>query len=222
MVCTGNICRSAMAQEVLAEQVGDAGLDVSVDSAGISDEEHGNPIDPRAARVLREAGHRVPDHRARQVRADELGSWDLVLAMTRQHLTALERLARRSGVEDVPDPAPGDHHAVDLRMYRSFDPTLGETGPASAGSAATPRTGAGTREGARTGPGPGAHTGNRGVGGVGRRGVGRGDGGVRPVLDVPDPWYGGYEDFVETLEVIERVTPALVDHLRGILDGSRP
>ncbi|WP_279071470.1 hypothetical protein [Microbacterium lacticum] len=70
-----------------------------VDSAGISDEEHGNPIDPCAARVLREAGHRVPDHRARQVSAAELDSWDLVLAMTRQHLRALECLAERVGVE---------------------------------------------------------------------------------------------------------------------------
>ncbi|WP_454141986.1 arsenate reductase/protein-tyrosine-phosphatase family protein [Microbacterium lacticum] len=74
-------------------------MDVLVDSAGISDEEHGNPIDPRAARVLREAGHRVPDHRARQVSAAELDSWDLVLAMTRQHLRALERLAERVGAE---------------------------------------------------------------------------------------------------------------------------
>ena len=86
MVCTGNICRSTMAQEVLAEQVGDAGLDVVVDSAGISDEEHGNPVDPRAARVLREAGHRVPDHRARQVRADELGSWEIGRASCRERV----------------------------------------------------------------------------------------------------------------------------------------
>jgi Protein-tyrosine-phosphatase len=224
MVCTGNICRSTMAQEVLAEQVGDAGLDVSVDSAGISDEEHGNPIDPRAARVLREAGHRVPDHQARQVRADELGSWDLVLAMTRQHLAALERLVRRAGVEEEADPAPGDHHAVDLRMYRSFDPALWGPDPVPpAGGLSSLR-----REGARTGPGAPREAGGSGVrvGDGGDRpdhgGSGGGRGSVGPSPDVPDPWYGGHEDFVETLDVIERVTPALVDHLRGILDGSRP
>ena len=32
--------------------------------------------------------------------------------------------------------------------------------------------------------------------------------------DVPDPWYGGHQDFLDTLEVIERVTPVIVDLVR--------
>ena len=32
--------------------------------------------------------------------------------------------------------------------------------------------------------------------------------------DLPDPWYGDYGDFVDTLAVIERSTPALVDYVR--------
>lgn len=40
MVCTGNICRSVMAEEILREVAAQRGLDVVVDSAGISDEEH--------------------------------------------------------------------------------------------------------------------------------------------------------------------------------------
>ena len=32
--------------------------------------------------------------------------------------------------------------------------------------------------------------------------------------DLPDPWYGDYGNFVDTLAVIERSTPALVDYVR--------
>ena len=44
MVCTGNICRSTMAHAVLEQAAARAGVDVIVDSAGVSDEEQGNPI----------------------------------------------------------------------------------------------------------------------------------------------------------------------------------
>lgn len=166
MVCTGNICRSTMAHAILEQSAARAGVSVVVDSAGISDEERGNPIDRRAARVLRDAGYDVPDHRARQVNASELGRWDIVLAMTGRHLSALRRLAERAGIE-----------------YRG----------APRGRAA---------EGARGGPWPGV-----------------------PLIclyrdcdpegsgDVPDPWYGGHQDFLDTRAVIERVTPRLLELL---------
>ena len=57
MVCTGNICRSAMAEIVLRDRLAAAGIPdsgpggVTVTSAGVSDEERGNPIDSRARRV---------------------------------------------------------------------------------------------------------------------------------------------------------------------------
>lgn len=157
MVCTGNICRSAMAHQLLVEAVETAGLDaqIHVDSAGISDEEEGNPIDWRAARVLRETGHGVPDHRARQVEPGELGEWDLILAMTGHHLAALGRLRDRAGLRGAERP--------DIRLFRDFDP--------------------------RARPGD---------------------------MDLPDPWYGGYSDFTDALEVIERTTPAVLEHLRAL------
>ena len=114
MICTGNICRSVMAEQILREAAADRGVDILVDSAGISDEEHGHGIDSRAARALREGGYRVPSHRARQVQAGELQRWDLILAMTSSHLRALERLARGA------DPK--------IRMFREFEVDEGELG----------------------------------------------------------------------------------------------
>lgn len=109
MVCTGNICRSAMAEIVLQDRV--ANLDCLVDSAGISSEEAGNPIDRRAAKVLRAAGYQVPSHTARQLRSEDLERFDLILAMTGEHYRATQRLAQRSGVA---------LREGQLQMYRSF------------------------------------------------------------------------------------------------------
>ncbi|MFT4235756.1 MAG: low molecular weight protein-tyrosine-phosphatase [Microbacterium sp.] len=88
VVCTGNICRSAMAEVVLRDRIEADGLDIEVTSAGTSDEERGGPIDPRAVSVLVEHGYHVPRHHARQVMRDDLGA-DLILAMTRGHKRTL-------------------------------------------------------------------------------------------------------------------------------------
>ncbi|HEV6955739.1 MAG TPA: low molecular weight protein-tyrosine-phosphatase [Promicromonospora sp.] len=112
-VCTGNICRSPMAEIVLRDRFDAAGLGeaVEVDSSGVSDEEHGNPVDPRARAVLAEHGYPTGDgHSARQVTAADVRGHDLVLAMTTRHARALRSLA------------PGDGDGAVVRMYRSFDP----------------------------------------------------------------------------------------------------
>ena len=109
-VCTGNICRSPMAEIVLRERLVAAGL---VDSTGVSSEEVGNPIDRRARAVLVAAGYSdaaLDEHRARRTDARDLADRDLVVAMTADHARVLRRLADGAG-----RPAP-------IRMFRSFDP----------------------------------------------------------------------------------------------------
>ncbi|HEY0217953.1 MAG TPA: low molecular weight protein-tyrosine-phosphatase [Cellulomonas sp.] len=125
-VCTGNICRSPMAEVVLTERLDAAGLGdrVLVDSTGVSDEEHGNPVDRRARTALTARGYQVPQRAARQVRASDLSRRDLVLAMTSAHARALRRL----GGEDLADR---------VVMYRSFDPAAPD-GPEHALDVADP------------------------------------------------------------------------------------
>ena len=109
-VCTGNICRSPMAEVVLRARFEAAGLDVVVDSSGISDEEEGNSIDRRARAVLTAHGYDpAGTHRARRFAPSDLPARDLVLAMTAQHARALRRAA---------DPEV----AARVVMYRHFDP----------------------------------------------------------------------------------------------------
>lgn len=123
-VCTGNICRSPMAEIVLRDRLAAAGLgdQVVVDSTGISSEEQGNPIDRRARQVLRSAGYTDPDleeHSARRVLPEDLAERDLVLPMTAAHAAELRRLAARHNLANA---------AADIIMFRTFDPAAPRTG----------------------------------------------------------------------------------------------
>jgi protein-tyrosine phosphatase len=131
-VCTGNICRSPMAEVVLRDRFEAAGLGgrVVVDSSGVSDEERGHPIDPRARAALEERGYDVDDlHRARRVGRGDVEQRDLVLAMTAQHARALRRLVEGGS------GAGGHDLAERVRMYRSFDPDAPQVAPGDPESA---------------------------------------------------------------------------------------
>lgn len=84
-VCTGNICRSPMAERLLQ-----AGLDERfpgqfiVESAGTG-ALVGNPIDPQVAGFIRELGGDAENFSARQLTPEILEGQDLVLALTREH-----------------------------------------------------------------------------------------------------------------------------------------
>ncbi|MFJ9341348.1 low molecular weight protein-tyrosine-phosphatase [Streptomyces sp. NPDC101733] len=110
-VCTGNICRSPMAESVFRSQVSDAGLDdvVEVDSAGTGGWHEGDGADPRTVSVLEAAGYEQ-DHRARQFRASWFDRLDLVIALDAGHLRDLRALA------------PTPEAAAKVRLLRAYDP----------------------------------------------------------------------------------------------------
>ncbi len=92
-VCHGNICRSPMAESVMAYLVKENGLtDIQVGSAATSTEELGNPVHPGTRRVL--AAHGIPlvPHRARQMKRRDLEEWDLLIGMDAHNLRNMERL----------------------------------------------------------------------------------------------------------------------------------
>ena len=185
MVCTGNICRSAMAEVVLRDRLAAAGIPdsgpggVAVTSAGVSDEERGNPIDSRARRVLTEAGYGtgaddvsratgsvIASHRAHRVTDVEIAEADLLLAMTDSHWNVLQRRAAGLGAE-----------STRIRMYRELDPASAQQAEAVVAGGAS-----------------------------------------RSVLNVPDPWYGTMADFLDTLQVVERVSDELTEDLAARRD----
>ncbi|MFF4099864.1 low molecular weight protein-tyrosine-phosphatase [Streptomyces sp. NPDC001903] len=111
-VCTGNICRSPMAESVFRARVTEAGLDalVEVDSAGTGGWHEGDGADPRTVTVLEAAGYEQ-NHRARQFRASWFAGLDLVIALDAGHLRDLRALA----------PTPED--AAKVRLLRTYDPS---------------------------------------------------------------------------------------------------
>ncbi|MBY4129879.1 low molecular weight phosphotyrosine protein phosphatase [Rhodococcus fascians] len=106
-VCTGNICRSPMAEKVFAAHLREAGLEdsVRVSSAGIDGWHVGDGADPRTVAELDAHGY-DSDHEAAQVGPDHLGA-DLIVALDTGHAKALLQLG-----------APADRVA----LLRSFDP----------------------------------------------------------------------------------------------------
>lgn len=114
-VCTGNICRSPMAELMLRAALEREGLDdLVVDSAGTTGYEAGRPIDPRAARRLAVMQLASELHVAREWIPDWFRERDLILALDVDHYAWLSEAAPDSGSLDK------------IRMLRSFDPKVAD------------------------------------------------------------------------------------------------
>lgn len=107
-VCWGNICRSPMAERVAQAAAREQGVTgVRFTSAGVSSEESGNPIDPRARRTLSAHGYDGGHHRAHRITPGEIVDADLVIGLEQLHVDRMRRL--------VPD-------ADNLALLTDFDP----------------------------------------------------------------------------------------------------
>jgi len=132
-VCMGNICRSPMVETVARVELARAGIAAEVASAGTESYHIGEGADPRAIEMAESHGYPLAQHRARQVRAMDFDDFDLVLAMDRVNLRALQRHRQRAdareaelflthvgfeGPDEVPDPYYGGRrdfeHVLDL------------------------------------------------------------------------------------------------------------
>jgi protein-tyrosine phosphatase len=108
-VCTGNICRSPMAEHIFRHHAEDEGLDVEVDSSGTGHWHVGDTADERTVAALRRAGYRSA-HRARQFEAAWFDRYDLIVALDRSHLADLHAMT-------LSEDARGK-----VRLLREFDP----------------------------------------------------------------------------------------------------
>jgi protein-tyrosine phosphatase len=151
MVCLGNICRSPTAEAALRAALEREGLadEVEVDSAGTGDWHIGHPPDTRMTEAAAEVGLTLAGSARNVARAEDLRDFDLILAMDRQNLADLRRMA--DGDEEL---------LARIRLYRDLAP------------------------------------------------------GGKPDLDVPDPYYGGPQGFVNVVSIVRAAADGVVAQVR--------
>jgi protein-tyrosine phosphatase len=124
-VCLGNICRSPTAEGVFRHH---APEDLEIRSGGTAGYHVGEPPDPRTQRHALRRGYDLSAQRAHHVKPEDLAWADHVLAMDRNNLEALRKLAAPADLpkirlfldfapdqptREVPDPYYGGHEGFE-------------------------------------------------------------------------------------------------------------
>ena len=88
-VCTGNICRSAMAQWLLLKKIEDNQIkNIEVYSCGIY-AENGDIPTHEARKVMEEYGVDITKHRATNIMSSNIKNMDVILCATQSHKIAV-------------------------------------------------------------------------------------------------------------------------------------
>lgn len=126
MVCLGNICRSPLAEGILQQQAGRAGLDLEVDSAGTAGYHIGEPPHRLSQKVARMNGFDIGGHRGRQFTGEYMAAYDRIYVMDSANYNDVRRIAGERW-----DPAkvdlllnelyPGENRAVPDPWYGEED-----------------------------------------------------------------------------------------------------
>lgn len=121
VVCTGNTCRSPMAEGILRHKAQEERIShlITVHSAGIC-AEVGAGASLLALEMLLRHGIQLPKHKAKQLSEGDVVRASLILTMEEAHRTAVLRLSRNASDRvvllnelpgrygDIPDPYGGD------------------------------------------------------------------------------------------------------------------
>lgn len=91
-VCLGNICRSPLAEAALRHVAEEAGIDLTIDSAGTGSWHIGEAPDPRARAEAQRHGIDITRYRARQVSTADFTRFDHILALDTQNFADLEAI----------------------------------------------------------------------------------------------------------------------------------
>ena len=132
-VCTGNTCRSPMAESIFRAKARAAGRDdLEAASAGLMCYP-GEDMSENARLALGSMGIEAGEHKARQFTLDMLDEYDLILTMTASHKAVIGQhdnvfsLAEFVGGRDVSDPYGGDievYKATALELDQAIEKVI--------------------------------------------------------------------------------------------------
>ena len=117
-ICTGNTCRSPMAQGLMNQYAHRKGLDIQATSAGIAVSEN-TLISSNALLALEEEKIDMSYHHARQLTANDISNANAIFCMTDSHVTTVAAIYPQAMDKvymigrGITDPFGGD-----LDMYR--------------------------------------------------------------------------------------------------------
>ena len=136
MVCLGNICRSPLAEGILASKLPKSNFEI--DSAGTGNYHIGKQPDHRSIDVAKKNGLDITNQKARQFSATDFDTFDYILVMDSSNYDNVIELAKtdeqKRKVEmilnhlfpnenvDVPDPYYGLQNGFDT-VYEMLDET---------------------------------------------------------------------------------------------------
>lgn len=120
-VCSGNTCRSPMAEYICREKLTEMGRqDIDVCSRGLS-VMGGGSIAPNSLAVLKSMGIDGSAHIPTQLTDEEIESTDYVLTMTRSLASAIKRVCPSEKVMSLGDAVGGgdvsDPYGGDMSVY---------------------------------------------------------------------------------------------------------
>jgi len=91
-VCLGNICRSSLAEGVAKKRAKALGLDLTIESAGLSEFHNGEAPCPLSINLAKKHGIDISHQRSQHISEFDLDTFDLVVALDESNKTELEFL----------------------------------------------------------------------------------------------------------------------------------
>ncbi len=116
-ICTGNTCRSPMAEAIYGKISKEYGINSAFSSAGLGFCQN-DTVSPNAVEVCKEIGLDISSHRARPLRQHDIDITDIFVVMTKSHAEDLIYIGVAQNKIYILNGGIPDPYGSDLETYR--------------------------------------------------------------------------------------------------------